>query len=185
MHYVALFRGINVGGKHVVKMADLRDLLTGMGFGNVQTYIQSGNVVFDSAKDIDENQIAIEFAQKFGFESDVILRTKAEMDTIVANLPFTAEEISAANAVNEAVEHLYVYFMKEAPDAGSITQLSAPHAGGDRLCCAGREVYLLTNQSIRDSKLAARMGTLNQPMTSRNWKTIIKIHDMLTQLAAK
>ena len=118
MKYVALFRGINVGGKNIVKMQNLKQLLLDLGFQQVNTYIQSGNVAFEAA--LEEaplrDRIHTAFSECFGFESDVILRSMDELDTLVDRLPFSAEQIAKAEAADPQVEHLYVYFLANPPE---------------------------------------------------------------------
>jgi uncharacterized protein (DUF1697 family) len=89
--YVALFRGINVGGRQMVRMADLKELHEAPGFQNVVTYIQSGNVVFTS-DDADAAALSMRseeaFARRFGFRSSVMVRTAGQLDEIIKNNPF-------------------------------------------------------------------------------------------------
>src|SRR5579884_3358691 len=95
--YVALLRAVNVGGR-VVKMAELQQVFEGMGFAQVQTYIQSGNVLFRTDDKRDEEQlrerIEGELAARFGFPVAVVLRTPAELDQLIAQCPFTDEAAS-------------------------------------------------------------------------------------------
>lgn len=181
MRYIALFRGINVGGKAVVKMADLKKLLTGLGYRDVQSYIQSGNVVFDAEATQGKltNEIQEGFAHALGFNSMVTLRTEAEWSALVAGLPFSQEEMDAATAVNPDVEHVYVYLAEETLDAAAVEALIAGYSGGDRLRFGKREIYLLCRGSIRDSKPAAALSKLHVPLTARNWKTIMRLQEML------
>lgn len=111
MRYTVLFRGINVGGQNIVKMNDLKQLLLNMEFKNVQTYVQSGNAVLEP--DLDEtalqNKIHDGFVKRFGFESGVIIRNINEIQYLIAQLPFSPEELIAAEMTDPQVEHLYVY----------------------------------------------------------------------------
>ncbi len=182
MRYAAFFRGINVGGKNIVNMAALKELFISLGFGQVRTYIQSGNVVFDTAEtsDMVADQINRSFAHKFGFASALMLRTGDEMDEIIRNLPFAAQEIAEAEAANANVVHLYVYLLDEAPDQDAVNELCAAYTGADLLRVGKRELYLLCHQSIRDSKLTASLAKLKAPMTARNLNTINKIYEMMS-----
>ena len=183
MRYIALFRGINVGGKNIVKMADLKKLFENLGFADVKTYIQSGNVIFraDAGPAAAAEKIRAGFRSAFGFDSAVTLRTKEEMTDIIRGLPFPPDEIAAAEAANPDVEHLYAYLLENAPDAEKIARLGSNDGGPDKIGAGRREVYLLCRQSVRDSKLAASLGTLGVPMTARNWKTINKLYQMLEE----
>ncbi len=174
--YVALFRGINVGGKNIVKMAALRQMLEKMKLVGVQTYIQSGNALFQSNET--ENaliaRIAQEFNSTFGFDSTVILRTSQKITNILEQLPFSQDEISAAEAASDA-ECLYVYLLPDAPPKDIIQKLCADYNGMDQLHVGEREIYLLCHQSIRDSKLAQSLQKLKLTATVRNWKTMNKL----------
>ena len=119
--YIALLRGINVGGHKKVPMAELRELLIKSGLDSVKTYIQSGNVIFQSAKNDNkalEDKIKISILDHFGFDVSVLVRTRNQLRTIFENCPFTEEkkvnsyfailsDIPNKNLVNEAYEKIY------------------------------------------------------------------------------
>ena len=94
MKYIALLRGINIGSKNRIKMADLRTIFESMGYENVKTYLQSGNVIFDADSD-NETKIADRIEKKinktFGFSVNIIIRTESELKDIVNNNPFIEE----------------------------------------------------------------------------------------------
>lgn len=177
MRYVAFFRGINVGGKSIVKMQALKGLFEALGYQGVRTYIQSGNVVFDAAEAADQikEKVSGAFCASFGFDSAVLLRSQDEMDAMLAALPFSPQEMSEAALANPEVEHLYVYMLDRAPSSDAIARLEREHGGPDRLRAGRHEVYLLCHDSIRTSKLAAALVKLHPAMTARNWKTISKL----------
>lgn len=181
MKYAAFFRGINVGGKNIVKMAELKRLFETLGFKNAKTYIQSGNVVFETDKNIGAlaTEISKEFSVAFGFESSVTLRSSKEMADMIKELPFSNEEIAAAQASNSDVEHLYVFLLDHVPPEAEIVKLCEEYGGNDKLRTAKSELYLLCCGSIRDSKLAASLGKLSVASTARNWKTINKIYQLM------
>jgi uncharacterized protein (DUF1697 family) len=182
--YAVLFRGINVGGKNVVKMNDLKQLLLDMGLNKVITYIQSGNAVFESI--IDEtclqNTIHIGFTKRFGFESNVMIRSKDEIKTLVDRVPISEAEIAAAEAADPEVEHLYIYFLDHPPEQTQIDTICKEYVGPDTLWTGERELYLLCHQSVRKSKLAIRTAKEFDSATVRNWKTVNKLYDMLNTL---
>ena len=184
MKYVALFRGINVGGKNSVKMADLAQCLAELGLCGVQTYVQSGNAVF--ASQLDEpalaGRIRAAFVKRFGFESYVMIRSADEMYALVERLPFSIEEIAAAEAADMQAEHLYVYFVEQTPTSDDVALLCAGDASGDLLRAGDRALYLLCHQSVRHSKLAARLGKKLSPSTAHNWNTVRKLCEMLSDL---
>ncbi|MEL7604057.1 MAG: DUF1697 domain-containing protein [Bacillota bacterium] len=181
MRYVAFFRGINVGGKNIVQMAELRQLFVNLGFQDVKSYIQSGNVLFSSEADKPALAplIAEAFETRFGFQSTVILRSDAELTGILRSLPFQAAEIARAEEQAPEVEHLYVYLSDAAIDRESVGRLCGAYEGADRLHAAEYELYLLCAKSIRESKLASLLAKLPQALTARNFKTLGKIAAML------
>jgi uncharacterized protein (DUF1697 family) len=186
VQYAALFRGINVGGKNAVRMAELRQMLEGLGLRDVRTYIQSGNAVFAADADAAALREAIEagFAARFGFASGVAVRSADELRALVEGLPFAPAEIEAAEAANPDVEHLYAYFLDGPAAPGAAEALSAGAAGPDRLVARGRELFLLCFGSVRDSKLAARLPRAFPSATARNWRTVVKLLELAGESAA-
>ncbi len=117
MRYATLFRGINVGGKNAVKMEALQELLRGLVFGKVKTYIQSGNAVFETAleKAALSGMIASAFGRQFGFESGVLIRSAEEFWLLTERLPMEEWEVAEAEAADPRAAHLYVYFLEHPP----------------------------------------------------------------------
>lgn len=181
MNYVLLFRGINVGGKNVIKMSDLRQFLLDLGLHNIKTYVQSGNAVV--ASDLDEtslrDKLHVAFLKHFGFESSIILRNIHEMRYLIEHLPITSDEITMAEASDPQVEHLYVYFLDNPPEQLQLDLVLKEYVGSDILRAGEKEVYLLCHQSIRKSKLAARMSKIFGTATVRNWNSVCNLYDML------
>lgn len=178
--YIALLRGINVGGHNIIKMAELKQLFESMGLYEVKTYIQSGNVVFKSNEEEEVlcNKIEHEINSVLGFSVTVMLRTSEELEQIITNLPFSEEEISKA-AMSTEVETLYVALLTKAPLQEKAELLEAYKEQGDKYEIIGREVFLLfNNKSIRNSKLPNNLNKLDVPNTVRNWKTINKLASM-------
>ena len=180
MKYVAFFRGINVGGKNIVKMSELRQLFTDLGLQNVKTYIQSGNVIFSSDTEQCSLVTMIEkaFEEKFGFNTTFTIRSEDEITSIIDSLPFEAEEIEQARREAPDVEHIYVYLSDSDIDKEKVVQLCSRYNGSDRVEIEESEIYLLCFQSIRDSKLAIMLSKLPQPLTFRNLNTMKKISMM-------
>ena len=178
--FVAFFRGIYVGGKNIVKMSALSQLFISLGFHDIKTYIQSGNVIFSS--DIEQHLLIplIEqaFEEQFGFSSAVVIRSGGEIERVVDSLPFVAEEIEQAQNENPDVEYIYIYLSNNTIDVEKVNQLCSSYNGKDKFHIMNREIYLLCFQSIRDSKLATTLMKLPQPLTSRNFKTMEKISSM-------
>ncbi|WP_306293544.1 DUF1697 domain-containing protein [Paenibacillus sp. 32352] len=177
MIYIALLRGINVGGKNKVKMADLKKMMEQMdGISRVQTYIQSGNVLFESNEEHGSlrQRMERELENTFGFAITVVLRTLDELREVAAHCPFTEEEIAEADAASDA-ESLYVAFLLEEPLPEKLEKLKPYQTADDKYHAAGREIYLLFRYSVRDSKLATNLAKLEVPTTVRNWKTVSKL----------
>lgn len=183
MKYAAFFRGINVGGKNMVNMAQLKKLFSDIGFQNVRTYIQSGNVVFDAEEDAAQasEKIRRNFYDVFGFDCTVMLRTSQEIEKIIDSLPFSGQKISDAEAADTTVEHLYVYLMDGSDIREKFNELVSNYSGHDSISLGTNEVYLLCHESIRNSKPAVLLNKLNVPLTSRNWKTMCKIREIITE----
>lgn len=174
--YIALLRGINVGGKNMIKMGELKRTLEAMGLSRVQTYIQSGNVLFESEEEEEplRKRIEQEIEVAFGLSITVVLRRSEELKRVAMHCPFSAEEVSRAEASSKG-ETLYVSFLLKEPSLEGIERLRAVKSEGDKYQIEGRDVFLLFRQSIRKSKLANSLEKLDVPATVRNWKTINKL----------
>lgn len=171
--YIALLRGINVGGKNKIKMAELKSALEALGLDRVQTYIQSGNVLFES----DETEVTLrerlerQIAASFGVPAAVVLRTAEEWERLVAECPFEADRLPEG-------ESLQICLLGEAPQPDKIALLSAVDSRNDEFRIRGRDVYVLLRQSILDSKLASSLPKLGVVGTVRNWNTVKKLASM-------
>ena len=153
MRYVALLRGINVGGNRVIRMADLRDMFAAAGARDVATYIQSGNVVFTHTSKAPVPQLAVAIKRATTFEVSIIVRTISELAKVVANNPFPNE-----------VDNVHVSFLP--------AKTTAELACGPKETYAfiGRELYLHMPDGMGRSKLGA--SAVKLPGTVRNWRTI-------------
>ncbi|MUG87883.1 DUF1697 domain-containing protein [Paenibacillus timonensis] len=173
--HIALLRGINVGGKNIIKMAELKRSLTEQGFSEVQTYIQSGNILFASEE---EGALGLRMEEvirrDFGLDIPVVLRTASELRATAEGCPFTPEEIAAAEAASTG-ECLYVAFLRSEPIAEALKRFAAYANEQELFRTSGREVYLLFKESVRNSKLAANLQKLDAYATVRNWKTVGKL----------
>jgi uncharacterized protein (DUF1697 family) len=142
--YIALLKGINVGGHKKVPMADLRDLLTKSGFQNVQTYIQSGNVIFNS---LDEaNKIEEKFSNlilaHFGFEVSVIVKTNAELQTIFDSCPFE----------NDKKVKSYFIMLSKIPDAKIIEEVNKISYDNEEITIKNNCLYFYCSKGYGQSK---------------------------------
>ncbi|MFF6015751.1 DUF1697 domain-containing protein [Lysinibacillus fusiformis] len=179
MNYVALLRGINVGGHNKIKMADLREALIPLGLQNIRTYIQSGNILFESTEleEVLQKQIHETIQMNFDITSTVIIRTAEELQHIVNNCPFSQQDIAEASATAVG-ESLHVAFLPAAPTEENREKYLSYENDQERCVIIGREVYLLFYKSIRNAKLSQQLPKLEMPATVRNWKTIMKLTSM-------
>lgn len=181
MQYLVLFRGINVGGKHIIKMDDLKKFLLKEGFENIKTYLQSGNAILTSSLKKMEiyEKIKITFAKEFGFESEIVILSKDEMNLIIRNMPFSQEEIAHLEMTQPKVAHLYVYFFSSKIDKSKINTILANYQGLDEMICEENYCYLLCHESIRKSQLSIKMAKNFKNVTVRNINSVNKIYKLM------
>lgn len=174
---MALLRGINVGGNNIIKMQDLKILLQDRGLENVNTYIQSGNIVFRSEKSAEQVRILIEqeIKQKYGYSISVIVRTASKWDEIMKNCPYPTESLGDGESVHMTL--LGKEISKE-----DIEHLLQSQSDTEECFINDKEVYLYLRKSILDSKISNQLQKLGIPVTSRNWKTIKKIDSMVKKM---
>jgi uncharacterized protein (DUF1697 family) len=171
--YLALVRGINVGGHKRVAMSDLRDLLTKLGFEDAQSLLQSGNLVFRAGKRTParlEHLLETETAQRLGLEVDFFVRTPEEWQKVVARNPFRKEAEGDPG-------HLVVMFLKDAPGKKEVEALQAAIVGSEVVRADGRHAYIVYPDGVGTSRLThalieKKLGTRG---TGRNWNTILKL----------
>jgi uncharacterized protein (DUF1697 family) len=173
--YVALLRGINVGGNNKVPMADLRKMCSGLGYDNVETYIQSGNVVFDSAAS--EASVVADMEagllSTFGLTLSVVVRSAAELVEIVARNPFPTEGDGTK---------LHVTCFAEPLAEAMVAKLDPAFSPTDTFVLDGRDMYLHIPGGMGTSKLAVHVGQkLGKLGTTRNWNTVLKLVEMSTR----
>ena len=169
-NYVALFRGINVGGKHILPMQDLRDLLAELGCEDVQTYIQSGNVVFSASADPVSlsAKITSTIDERFGFAPQVLLLTVERFAAIASSNPYPEAEATP--------KLLHVGFLTGKAGNPDIDAMNAFKADSERFTLTDDALYLYAPDGIGRSRLAAKIDRhLEVSTTSRNWRTVIKL----------
>lgn len=178
--YIALLRGINVGASGRIRMDALKRLMESAGFSRVVTYIQSGNVLFDSPLSETDAKETIERTLKdnANITTTAELRNTEEFFGIIRNCPFSQTEIEEAQAANKEGESFYVCLLPQAPSEQTLSQLVNAPAQDDRFIISGRTIYLLLRRSIRTSKLALRLQRLFPDMTARNWNTMKKLNEL-------
>ncbi|MBS4220492.1 DUF1697 domain-containing protein [Bacillus sp. FJAT-49711] len=184
--YIALLRGINVGGHNKIKMAELRSSLEQLRLQNIKTYIQSGNILFESSEpeEILQQKIHMKIKEDFGIFSDVIIRTAEEIQEIINQSPFSDQMILEASTSSKG-ECMHVAFLQTAPSKVNRDKI-LPYINEKELCAInGKDVYLLFYDSVRNSKLANNLKKLEVPATVRNWKTVNKLSSMVEEFDHK
>jgi len=178
MRYISILRGINVGTGRKVPMADLKKLCENMGLQKVQTYIQSGNVVFElsqpeSVSEL-ETRLQKAFTEAFGFDIPVLVRTAEEWAESIAQNPFLKEE-------NVNIDRLHLTCLKELPATVLLEKIRAIQYPPDRYEIIGRDVFIFCAVGYGTSKLVNSFfeSKLKTPATTRNWKTVMKLHEMI------
>jgi uncharacterized protein (DUF1697 family) len=167
--YVAFLRAINVGGHSIIRMADLKQMFESAGLDNVQTYIQSGNVIFESDEkdsDILEKRIEGQLEENTGSKVQVFVRKMQEVQSIASQAPFTATDGETA----------YVAFLSQKSDKNAEQALLALKSGADDFAIKGREIYVLRRdreKSVFSTNFLERI--LRMPTTTRNLMVIKKI----------
>jgi len=175
--FVALLRAVNVGGNNLIRMADLKALCEDLGFGNVVTLLQSGNVVF-TARGSDKAvaaKLAGAIEKSRGFRPAVIVRTTAEIADTIAMNPFKTEAKSSPR-------FLVVAFLGGPPEKDAAARIAAVKGDkGERLRLAGRELYIHYPGGQGTSKVTNALleRALGVPATARNWNTVTKLAAMM------
>ena len=178
--YVALLRGINLGPRNKIAMADLRELLRSLGHEQVQTVILSGNAVFASRRRaIPALEAEMEGAirERFGLEIRVLIRTADELAAVVAANPYPAPTGDG---------RIYALFLERAPDPERIAAIDSATVEPDRFAFGDRVVYVSLTGGFLDSKAFAVLTDkrLGVAMTNRNWNTVLKLHALAEGVGA-
>ncbi len=172
--YIALFRGINVGGRNRLPMRELKALMEGVGCADVQTYIQSGNAIFRSAAADDERlakQLTAAVWKSRGFEPRVLVRTLAELRDAARNNPF--------RDACDVPQALHLFFLAERAGGADLKSMEALKTKTERFALKGRVLYLHTPDGLGRSKLAAASERLlGVEATARNWRTVQALLDL-------
>ena len=168
--YIAMLRGINVGGKKIVRMEHLRASFEALEFGRVRTYVQSGNVIFKAVRaspDDLSRTIAEKISKDFGFPIPVVVRTSDEIGKIVGGNPFLKERGLDSSK-------LHITFLAAPPAKNAKERIDALNAGPDQFRIKGREIYLYCPDGYGRTKLSnnAIEKALSVGATTRNWKTV-------------
>ena len=172
---VALLRGINVGKAKRIAMAELRALVERLGYGEVRTLLNSGNVVFSAASGGDAaiaQRLGQAIADELGVASQVVVKSAATFEKIVAENPLVAYATDPSR--------LFVTFTQSAADLVPLAELAQPDFGPDAFACGRHAAYLWCPQGFLESALATAVARrLGDRGTTRNWSTTRKLGDLL------
>jgi uncharacterized protein (DUF1697 family) len=174
---IVLLRGINIGPRNRIAMPELREALEEAGFGDVRTYVQSGNVVLSSKLKPENTARKVErvVADRFGLEIAVVVRTKAELARIVKKNPLAK--------VAKNPKRYQVSFLDRKLDRATVGKLEQAVAGKEQLVVDGRELYAWHDAGVARSKLWAALAGrgLGVTATARNWTTVEKLLELADQ----
>jgi len=176
--HIALLRAVNLGGKTMVAMAELRAMAEALGFAGVRTLLQSGNLVFETrgrqSTDALENTLAAEAEKRFGRPIDFFVRDAKEWVHVIATNPFPAEATRDPG-------HLVMMALKDAPGAAAVKSLQAAIKGRETVRAVGRHAYVVYPDGIGRSKLTNVVieKALGTRTTGRNWNTVLKLAEMV------
>lgn len=175
MKHVALLRGVNVGGRNKLAMKDLACVFEDAGCTDVQTFIQSGNVVFAAPPGVLKNlSVAVKAAIeiRFGYRVPVIIRSHVQLARAIESNPFLVAGIPEKT--------LHLCFLADAPSEKSVKGLDPDRSPGDSFHVSGQEVYLHLPNGLGNSKLtnAWMDAKLSTTSTVRNWNTVLKLHQL-------
>jgi len=169
--YIALLRGVNLGGYNRVAMADLRALVSKIGYDDVKTLLQSGNVVFSSPKKSPaalERELEAALEKALNLKIDFHVRTADEWQKVIDGNPFTAEAKSDPS-------RLVLTCYKSALDPATVKAAQAAITGREKLRADGRHLYMTYPDGQGNSKAAIVVGRMLGPGTARNWNTVLKL----------
>jgi uncharacterized protein (DUF1697 family) len=174
--FIALLRGINVGGHKIIRMEQLRKAFEEFGYEDVATYVQSGNVVFKAPAKMSDGlakKIEEMLLRQFKMSVPVIVRTAEEVGGVLRNNPFLKER-------GIDVTTLHVTFLSQIPLKTTLQGLDAIKAGPDRFHCSGQEIYLHCPNGFAGTKLSINVfeKVLSVGATTRNWNTVNKLYEM-------
>lgn len=173
---IAILRGINVGGKRKILMADLKELMKTLGYQNIQTYIQSGNLIFKADDKHQNKEIAHEIEsavlRKFDFEVPVIVLSAEEIENAVAKNPFYKADAD--------INKLHLTFLNEVPNKEKLEQAETLDYAPDQFKIIGQNAFIFCEGSYHKSKLTNDFfeKKLKVKATTRNWKTVLKLWEL-------
>ncbi len=172
--FISILRGINVGGNRIVPMKELKSLYEDMGFKDVITYIQSGNVIFEANKVSKlPDKIETKIKEKFQLEVPVIIRSVEEMRAAIAANPFIEQK-------GIDITKLHITFLEDIPKKTELENIKKYDYPPDKFIIINMEVYLYCPNGYGTSKLTNNFfeNKLKVKATTRNWKTVNKLVEL-------
>lgn len=175
--YVAFLRGINVGGKNILPMKALAQLFVDAGCRDVSTHIQSGNVLYSAKSALAAKApvaIAKEIEARFGIRTQLVVRSKEELDEAIAQNPFLK--------AGREEKPLSLVFLRDTPAEDAVKQLDPHRSPPDEFVLRGRDIYLYQPNGIANSKLTNAYfdSKLSTVSTGRNWRTVLKLQELMS-----
>ncbi len=175
--YISILRGINVSGQKKIRMADLKELYEELGFSDVSTYIQSGNVIFRPPGRVSEQELSERIENKikdtYNFSVPVIIRSADEMRRTVEANPFLFEQ-------HGQMDKLHVTFLGEKPPSAEVNALHEMDFSPEKFKIIEREIYLYCPKGYGRTRLSNNFfeSRLGVKATTRNWKTVSRLAEM-------
>ncbi|MBS1537410.1 MAG: DUF1697 domain-containing protein [Bacteroidetes bacterium] len=178
--YICILRGINVSGHNIVKMNELKTLAESLLFQNVQTYIQSGNIVFQSNNKFNNNlesEIKSKMLENFGLDIPVFVIAKDELELLILHNPFKNKNVDSMK--------LHVTFLLTEPNVELKNRISEMTFGGDEFVIHGKAIYLYCPNGYGKTKLSNSFfeTKLKVITTTRNWKTVNQLLEIANSLS--
>ncbi|MDX1774517.1 uncharacterized protein (DUF1697 family) [Oceanihabitans sediminis] len=171
---IGILRGINVGGKRKILMVDLKSTCEKLGLKNVTTYIQSGNLIFNSDKPNSEleNELEKAITEKYGFDVPVIVRTEKELENSINNNPFFDKDTD--------IKQLHLTFLKEKPNMENLEKILTFKYEPDKFQIEDKDAFIFCAEKYHESKLTNNFfeKQLKVGATTRNWKTVMKLSEL-------
>ena len=175
MRYIALLRGINVGGNTMIKMADLKVCFEGLGFTNVVSYVNSGNLAFDTAKTSDKKlaeKIEKAVEKIINKNVQVMVREQVSIKEVLEHNPFDGQY--------ETHKQMHVLFLQNEIPSEKHDDVLSWQTEQERIAIRGREIYALLLGGVAESLIGRGLleRKLKIPMTARNWRTVQKLAEL-------
>ncbi len=178
--YISLLRGINIGGHKKIKMDSLRENFSSLGYNNIKTYIQSGNILFCSKEEDKtklEKDISSMIMDKYGFDIPVLVLNSAELNEVINNNPF-------ANSINYNKEFIHITFLSNEAKEINFKEIDCKKESEDEYKIINKAIYLYLPKGYGNTKIHNNFfeKLLKTQATTRNWKTCIELLEMSKQL---